>query len=423
MTGEDWGNDFGRAVMLFVNGEGIRERGQYGQRHVDDSFLLLLQRPRRADRVRHAAGTSTARSGSGSSTTAEPAPGRPAGRRGRRHDRGAGPLARRPGQDGLMTPPYRRPTGSRCAPASTSTATAELADYLADLGVSHLYTAPLLTATPGSDARLRRGRPPRGQPGARRRGGPAGAGRGAARGRARAWSSTSCPTTPGVAVPAANPAWWDVLRDGPRLARTRRWFDIDWDRGPAAAAGAGRRPGRPRRRCAIEDGELRYYDTGSRSPTAPATARPREVHDRQHYELVDWRRGDAELNYRRFFAITDLAGLRVEDPDGVRRHPRRDPALVRRGRRARHPGRPPGRAARPGRLPAAAARRPRRTPGSWWRRSSSRARSCRPGRSTAPPGTTRWPRSAASSSTRPPRPSFTTLDHRPDRRARRPGRS
>ena len=39
------------------------------------------------------------------------------------------------------------------------------------------------------------------------------------------------------------------------------------------------------------------------------------MHDRQHYELVDWRRGDTELNYRRFFAITDLAGLRVEDPE------------------------------------------------------------------------------------------------------------
>ncbi|SNT59207.1 glycogen operon protein [Asanoa hainanensis] len=42
MTREDWGNHFGRAVMLFVNGEGIRERGQYGQRHVDDSFLLCF---------------------------------------------------------------------------------------------------------------------------------------------------------------------------------------------------------------------------------------------------------------------------------------------------------------------------------------------------------------------------------------------
>ncbi|MFE9656890.1 glycogen debranching protein GlgX [Micromonospora sp. NPDC006431] len=42
MTGEDWGNDFGRSVTLFVNGDGIPERGQYGQRHRDDSFLLLF---------------------------------------------------------------------------------------------------------------------------------------------------------------------------------------------------------------------------------------------------------------------------------------------------------------------------------------------------------------------------------------------
>ncbi|SDZ45101.1 glycogen operon protein [Micromonospora pattaloongensis] len=42
MTGEDWGNDFGRSVALFVNGEGIKERGHYGQRHVDDSFLLCF---------------------------------------------------------------------------------------------------------------------------------------------------------------------------------------------------------------------------------------------------------------------------------------------------------------------------------------------------------------------------------------------
>lgn len=42
MTGEDWGNDFGRSVALFVNGEGIRERGAYGQRHHDDSFVLCF---------------------------------------------------------------------------------------------------------------------------------------------------------------------------------------------------------------------------------------------------------------------------------------------------------------------------------------------------------------------------------------------
>jgi (1->4)-alpha-D-glucan 1-alpha-D-glucosylmutase len=69
----------------------------------------------------------------------------------------------------------------------------------------------------------------------------------------------------------------------------------------------------------IVDGELRYYD--NRFPIAPGTepspahpGTPQEVHDRQHYELVDWRRADDQLNYRRFFAINTLAGLRVEDP-------------------------------------------------------------------------------------------------------------
>ena len=36
---------------------------------------------------------------------------------------------------------------------------------------------------------------------------------------------------------------------------------------------------------------------------------------RQHYRLVNWRRANTELTYRRFFAVSDLAGVRVEDPD------------------------------------------------------------------------------------------------------------
>ena len=90
--------------------------------------------------------------------------------------------------------------------------------------------------------------------------------------------------------------------------------------------------------------------------------------DATHAEILRW------------FADGDVDGLRVDHPDGLR-----DPAGYLR----------------------AAARGRARTPGSWWRRSSSRARSCRTGRSTAPPATTRWPRSAASSSTRPPRRSST----------------
>ena len=61
---------------------------------------------------------------------------------------------------------------------------------------------------------------------------------------------------------------------------------------------------------------------GGPGPAAGATADAgsasgawaRAVHARQHYELVDWRRADNELNYRRFFAVNTLAGIRVEVP-------------------------------------------------------------------------------------------------------------
>ena len=36
--------------------------------------------------------------------------------------------------------------------------------------------------------------------------------------------------------------------------------------------------------------------------------------ERQHYRLAYWRVAVSAINYRRFFDINDLAGLRVEDP-------------------------------------------------------------------------------------------------------------
>ncbi len=120
------------------------------------------------------------------------------------------------------------------------------------------------------------------------------------------------PNHAGVAVPPANPAWWDVLRRG-RDSAYADWFDIDWDRGRLLLPVLADDP------AALDDlklvdGELRYHE--HRFPVADGTGdgSAAEVHDRQHYQLVSWRRGDAELTYRRFFAIAGLAGLRVEDP-------------------------------------------------------------------------------------------------------------
>src|SRR5690606_14828483 len=72
----------------------------------------------------------------------------------------------------------------------------------------------------------------------------------------------------------------------------------------------------------VEGGELRYHD--QRFPLAPGSAHgpdddAQAVHARQHYELVHWRRADAELNFRRFFAINTLAAVRVEDPEWFER--------------------------------------------------------------------------------------------------------
>ncbi len=190
--------------------------------------------------------------------------------------------------------------------------TAELADYLADLGVSHLYTAPLLAATPGSEHGYdvvdhSRVNPEIGGEDGRRELSAA------LRAAGLGLVVDIVPNHAGIAVPAANPAWWDVLKRG-RDSPFADWFDIDWSRGRLLIPVLADEPD-ALDKLTVSGDELHYFD--KRYPIAEGTGggTPQEVHDRQHYELVNWTRGDAELNYRRFFAIVDLAGLRVEDPE------------------------------------------------------------------------------------------------------------
>ncbi|MGY1616827.1 malto-oligosyltrehalose synthase [Geodermatophilus sp. SYSU D00691] len=197
---------------------------------------------------------------------------------------------------------------------------AAVAGYLADLGVTHAYASPLLRSAEGSNhgydtvdhAHVDEAR-----------GGQAGFDRfvEALHEHGLGLVLDLVPNHMGVADPAAAPWWWDVLQHGRDSAHAGA-FDIDWEFG----GGKVRIPvlGSPDDVDKLEvvggtgegstDGELRYYD--NRFPIAPGTGdgTPKEVHARQHYELVDWRRADDELNYRRFFAINTLAGLRVEDP-------------------------------------------------------------------------------------------------------------
>ncbi|MFE2597010.1 malto-oligosyltrehalose synthase [Streptomyces sp. NPDC059396] len=186
--------------------------------------------------------------------------------------------------------------------------------YLAALGVSHLHLSPVLEAVPGSAhgydvvdhsaVRAELG----GEEGLRRLAATAG----------EHGLGIVLDIVPNhmAAAPVHNRALWEVLREG-RDSPYARWFDIDWDAGggklllPVLPAPVGDELGALR----AEGGVLRHGD--ARYPLAPGTEHlplP-ELLDAQHYRLAWWRLARTELNYRRFFSISELIGVRVEDPE------------------------------------------------------------------------------------------------------------
>jgi (1->4)-alpha-D-glucan 1-alpha-D-glucosylmutase len=187
----------------------------------------------------------------------------------------------------------------------------EVVGYLRDLGVGAVYLSPVLEATPGSTHGYDVTDPTRvrdelgGEEGFR-------ALTAAAREAGLGVVVDIVPNHMSVEVPAANPWWHSVLREGQASAYAHH-FDIDWSRGRVLVPVLG--DDADLAKLTVEGDELVYFD--HRFPIAPGTGdgTPQEVHDRQHYELVDWRRGNTELNYRRFFDITTLAAVTVERPE------------------------------------------------------------------------------------------------------------
>lgn len=191
---------------------------------------------------------------------------------------------------------------------------AELTDYLADLGADWVYLSPLLEAEPGSDHGYDVISHERVDPD---RGGDEGLVEAANAAHAKGLGVLIdiVPNHMGVATPAKNAWWWDVLQHG-RASRYADAFDIDWDFGGGKLRIPVLGDESDLDQLKVEGDELVYYD--NRYPIAPGTADdgadPRTVHSRQHYELMHWQRADSELNYRRFFAVNTLAGIRVELP-------------------------------------------------------------------------------------------------------------
>lgn len=193
--------------------------------------------------------------------------------------------------------------------------------YLDDLGVGWLYLSPLLEAHPGSSHGYDVVDPSRIDPA---RGGPEALARLSAEAHRRGIGLVVdiVPNHVGIESPATNGWWWDVLRRG-RDSRFAHFFDIDWAAGdgkvllPVVGDDDLAGPGGAIANLHLVDGMLGYHD--HRFPLAPGSEAgaddPQGAHERQHYRLVSWRAADQHLNYRRFFAVNTLAGVRIEDRD------------------------------------------------------------------------------------------------------------
>lgn len=188
----------------------------------------------------------------------------------------------------------------------------EVVGYLRRLGVDALYLSPVLDATPGSTHGYDVTDPTRIRP---ELGGVEAfeALTTAAREAGLGVVVDIVPNHVSVEVPRANPWWWSVLREG-RASAYAHHVDIDWSRERLLLPVLGDDGGVAD--LEVDGEQLAYFD--HRFPIDEATLphldslTPQQVHDRQHYELVGWRRGNAELGYRRFFDITTLAAVTVE---------------------------------------------------------------------------------------------------------------
>jgi (1->4)-alpha-D-glucan 1-alpha-D-glucosylmutase len=216
--------------------------------------------------------------------------------------------------------------------------------YYANLGISHLYASPILTARPGSthgyDTISHAAINPElgGEDALRRL-------TAALRQHNMGLLLDIVPNHMGVGG-RGNAPWLDVLAHGPG-SRYAKFFDIDWNSDDPALRGKMLAPflGRPYGE-ALAEGEITlgtegptglaalYYDDlfpirpqdaeailaapDGLAPYDAATpegrARLHELLERQNFRLSHWKLASEEINWRRFFDVTGLAGVRVELP-------------------------------------------------------------------------------------------------------------
>lgn len=220
---------------------------------------------------------------------------------------------------------------------------ASVVDYLADLGITHLYSSPILQATPGSSHGYDVTDPGR-----------VSSELGDIQGLERlrenlehAGMGQIIDIVPNhMAAHPSNPWWWDVLARG-RSSPYATYFDIQWQGDEGGGSDfkilvpiLGDHYGRVLESGAIElqseDGDIVLTYEEHRLPLSPESKeqlvaeagagdirselaeinadpdRLDGVIETQSYRLAYWKTANEELDYRRFFNIETLVGLRVE---------------------------------------------------------------------------------------------------------------
>jgi (1->4)-alpha-D-glucan 1-alpha-D-glucosylmutase len=213
-----------------------------------------------------------------------------------------------------------------------------LAPYLAKLGISHLYSSPILTARAGSthgyDVVDHTNINPE-------LGGAEGFERLAAALKAVEIGIIVDIVPNHMAVGGADNPWWlDVLEKGD-TSRYARFFDVQFDTPDADLQGKILAPflGAPYGEV-LQSGDLRLVRDEATGKVAVAyhhhrfPIRPEdqasvandlerykdpdalhELLEQQNFRLAWWRTAGDQINWRRFFDITELAGLKVERPE------------------------------------------------------------------------------------------------------------
>ncbi|MEU6770513.1 malto-oligosyltrehalose synthase [Streptomyces sp. NPDC046759] len=215
----------------------------------------------------------------------------------------------RPGPE-VPTATYRL----QLQPAFPFAAAAAAVPYLASLGVSHLHLSPVLEAVPGSThgydvvdhARVRE-----------ELGGEEGL-RSLARTAREHGLGVVADIVPNhmAMAPRHNHALWEVLREGPGSPYAR-WFDIDWEAqgGRVLLPVLGGPVGSQLEHLVVDGDVLRYHEHAFPLRAGTEDLPLTELLDAQWYRPVWWRLARTELNYRRFFSISELIGVRAEDPE------------------------------------------------------------------------------------------------------------